>query len=62
VRLEFDPAKSEQYPHGYWLATTNDGDYDADGVTPLEAITTLALTLEQTVYAMREKAKREGSG
>lgn len=46
MRLSFQVKKTDQYPHGYWFAETDDGAYDADGENPLEAVTKLALTLE----------------
>lgn len=39
----------EKYPHGYWYATTDDDGYDADGATPLEAVSNLAEVLEEAV-------------
>jgi hypothetical protein len=46
MKLSFDPNPSDQYPHGYWYACTDNGDHDAVGVTPLNAVTALVEELE----------------
>lgn len=49
MRLLYDPNPSRRYPNGYWYARTDDGDYDADGDTPLNAVTALCIVLEKAV-------------
>lgn len=49
MKLMFDPKPSGGYPHGYWYAVTDDGGYDADGATPLDAVSALAMQLEEKV-------------
>ena len=53
MRLEFDSAPSEKYPYGYWYAQTNDGGHDADGASPIQAVTKLAQVLEAALYEER---------
>lgn len=52
MRIEFDTSEP-----GYnrWYATTDDGECDAAGPTPLDAVSELAVQLEQIVKA--DKAK-----
>lgn len=49
--LTFHPAKgghdNTRYPHGYWYAQTTNGDYDADGPTPLAAVCSLIAAMEE---------------
>jgi hypothetical protein len=47
MRLGFDPDGSPAYPHGYWFAVTDDGGYDADGATPVDALAALVKVLEE---------------
>lgn len=43
LTLDYNP--DDPHPHK-WTATTANGNYDASGVDPLEAVTRLALVLE----------------
>lgn len=45
--LTFDPNPSPKYPHGYWYAQSALGDYDADGVTPVDALAALVMELDR---------------
>jgi len=48
MKLSFHPERSnDRYPAGYWYASTDNGDHDADGTTPLDAVSALASTLER---------------
>jgi hypothetical protein len=49
MKLEFYQDSPAQYPNGYWYASTTNGDYDADGDTPLNAITNLVLVLAKAL-------------
>lgn len=42
-----DASIHERYPHGYWYASTDDGDFDADGPDPLSAVSALVLAMEE---------------
>lgn len=53
MKLEFYQDSPSQYQNGYWYASTTDGDYDADGDTPLNAITSLVLVLEEALNKPR---------
>lgn len=46
MKLSYDPfEKSDQK----WDASTDDGDYDASGITPIDAIAGLCEVLEQVI-------------
>lgn len=47
MRLAFDPNPSTKYPQGYWYAATADGNNDADGATPLNAVCALVAEIEK---------------
>lgn len=51
--LRFDGNESRSYPHGYWYARTNDGNWDAVGSTPLNAISNLVAVLHKQIMEMR---------
>ena len=44
---------STGYPHGYWYASTEDGNFDADGATPLDAAAALVDVLENALTEAR---------
>jgi hypothetical protein len=54
-KLDFDPASSNQYPHGYWYAyaRTNDNGWEAIGPT-IES--TLATMVKVLLSALTEKS------
>ena len=52
--MKYDLNPSNVYPHGYWYVVTTDGGYDADGLTPLEALAKL-------VEALHEALLKKGS-
>lgn len=47
MKLKFDTRPSGIYRHGYWYASTDNDEFDADGQDPLEAVTRLAIVLEE---------------
>jgi hypothetical protein len=55
--LRFDGGYSHNYPHGYWYAATNDGSWDADGATPLDALANLVTLLHKGLLDHEEEVK-----
>lgn len=53
-KLEFDGTPSRRYPHGYWYASTSDGNYDADGATIHNALANLVVELHQAILRRDE--------
>lgn len=45
-----DDPPSRQYPNGYWHAITNDGGYDGDGDSPINAMADLINALADVVH------------
>lgn len=46
MKLEYDP--NERSPIR-WFATTDDGNYDGAGITPIDAVCALATALETAI-------------
>lgn len=47
--LRFDGNESRKHPNGYWSVRTNDGNWDAVGSTPLDALANLVTELHETL-------------
>lgn len=45
MKLSYHPPKGGSA--GYWYAVTDDGGYDGDGPTPMDAVCALVLSLEE---------------
>jgi hypothetical protein len=58
MRLEYDQTEADRYWHPGersvepWTATSDDGDYDASGATPLDAVAGLCAVLESWIEAL----------
>lgn len=56
-RLRYDRNGSSKYPYGYWYAVTNDGNWDADGDSPLNAISNLLIEVHEELMTINESRK-----
>jgi hypothetical protein len=52
--LTFADNETRMHPQGYWYACTNDGNWDADGDSPLSALARLVTVMHKALIEESE--------